>query len=866
MFWRRRRTQSDFAAEIRAHLEAEVEDLRAAGLPEAEARTRARRAFGNVRVAEERFYEARRWLAWDNLVRDFRYALRTLRKTPGLVALVVLCLGVGIGVNTTLFSLFNSLLLKEPTAHEPERLVQIEPGNGDRISYLNYKDLGPLSGFADFAISRRTALNLSRGDTPQRVSALQVSGNFFELLGVRASRGRTFTALDIPELVPRLAVLDPRFASRLFPGEDDVLGRILVLNGASFTIVGILPQDYRAGTGPFAPDLYVPIGALVSGTLGERRPASFDLRARLLPGTTHEQARDAFHAAATRLESAYPMENAGFGRAPLILPMSGVASMQSRGAPRELPLVLAAPFILFGLLLCIACANVSGVLLARGASRRPEIGIRLAIGASRATLVRMLLAECVVLSVVATVGGVLLTILVTPLLNLVRLPDSAAIHVPPVEVDFNLVAYAAGVAVVTCLVCGLVPALQATRVDLTSSLREVSVSGRRRQGLRRMLVGGQVAASALLLVTCLLFLRSWSHVTTLDPGFDVGHGITARIDLDEDRFPPAAAHRFAEEVAARLQTLPGVTSVSFASLIPLAGDVVGRRAELRDRRDGPGVPVLAANVGPRYFETMGIGVRQGREFQPSDRVGAPPVVIVNEAFAKQAFPEGGAVGRNIRVSSEREDPWREIVAVVADNKYASLSEAPHPQVFLPYLQTGGRLFVQIRTTAPPHLGLAPVKTAIAALDKTLLTNVQTTADVASVEFTLRRLATTILGVMGALGLLLAMVGLFGALAWDVTRRTPEIGIRMALGASRRAVRNVVVRDSMRLVGAGAAVGLAAAVVVTLPLRGFLAGVSTADPIVLGTVAGVLLAVAFLASALPAHRASSIDPTTALRRQ
>ena len=215
-----------------------------------------------------------------------------------------------------------------------------------------------------------------------------------------------------------------------------------------------------------------------------------------------------------------------------------------------------------------------------------------------------------------------------------------------------------------------------------------------------------------------------------------------------------------------------------------------------------GVPVLAANVGPRYFETMGIGVRQGREFQPSDRVGAPPVVIVNEAFAKQAFPEGGAVGRTIRVPSEREDPWREIVAVVADNKYGSLSEAPHPQVFLPYLQTGGRLFVQIRTTAPPQLGLAPVKTAIAALDKTLLVNVQTTADATSVEFTMRRFATAILGVMGALGLLLAMVGLFGALAWEVTRRTPEIGIRMALGASRRAVRNVVVRDSVRLVGAG----------------------------------------------------------------
>jgi predicted permease len=866
MFWRRRRPQSDFNLEIRAHLEAEADALRARGYSEQEAWTAARRAFGNVRVAEERFYEARRWLAWDNLVRDFRYALRTLRKTPGLVALVVLCLGLGIGVNTTLFSVFNAMLLKEPTAREPERLVQIEPGNGDQISYLNYTDLGRPAGFTDLAISNRTALNLSSGDTLQSVSALQVSANFFELLGVGASSGRTFTALETPDARPRLAVLDPGFAWRQFPDMADVVGRVLLLNGEPFTVVGVLPNGYRPGFGLFMPEIYVPIGSLPSGALQDRRPASFDLRGRLAPGTTREQARDAFQAAARRLESAYPKENEGFGRPPLILPMSGVASVQGRGAPRELPLVLAAPFVVFGILLCIACANVSGVLLARGASRRPEIGIRLAIGASRASLVRMLLAECVVLSILATAGGVFLTVLVTPLLNLVRLPNTASLYVPPVPIDLNLIAYAVGVAIVTCLVCGLVPAMQATRVDLTTSLREVAVSGRCRRGLRRILVGGQVAASALLLVACLLFLRSLSHVATLDPGFDVRHGITALISLEENRFTPPARHLVAEQISERLQAVPGVTSVSFASLIPLAGDVVGLRAELRDRADGSGVPVSAANVGPRYFETMGIGVREGREFLSSDRIGAPPVIIVNEAFAKRAFPDGAAVGRSIRVLSDRDDPWREIVAVVANNKYASLNETPYPQVFLPYLQTGGRLFVQVRTTTPPRLGVAAIKSAIAEFDKSLLVNVRTTTDATSVELTLRRLATTLLGAMGGLGLLLSMIGLFGVLAWDVTRRTPEIGIRMALGASRRTVRNGVVRDALGLVGAGIAVGLAAAVVVTLPLRGFLAGVSTADPVALGGVAVVLLAVALLASTIPAHRASGIDPITALRRE
>jgi len=253
-------------------------------------------------------------------------------------------------------------------------------------------------------------------------------------------------------------------------------------------------------------------------------------------------------------------------------------------------------------------------------------------------------------------------------------------------------------------------------------------------------------------------------------------------------------------------------------------------------------------------------------FQSSDREGSPPVVIVNETFAKRAFPQGGAVGRDIKLLSGQEEPWREIVAVVADNKYTSLSEAPEPQVFPPYLQTGGRLFVQVRTTGAPQPSVPAVKSAIAELDKTLLVEAQTTAEATSIELTLRRYATMLLGAMGALGLLLAMVGLFGVLAWEVTHRTPEIGLRMALGASRQAVRTRVVRDALVLVGAGTVVGLGGAVGVTLPLRGFLAGVSTADPVALGAVAGVLLGVAVLASALPAHRASGIDPATALRRE
>jgi putative ABC transport system permease protein len=796
---------------------------------------------------------------------DLRYAIRTLRKSPGLVAVVVVCLGLGIGVNTTIFSLFNAALLTSPTGRDPERLVQVEPGNGDQISYPNYLELGVPAGFDALALCSHVTLNLRSGETIQGLSGLQVSANYFTLLGVNAARGRTFDpSRDAPGQQPRVAILDHAFARRQFAEAVDPIGSLLSLNGELFTVVGVLPKGYRSGMGLFVPDVYVPISTIVSGRLDDRRRASFDVRGRLAPGATRAQAAAGFQSAAHRLETTYPAENGGLGRPPLILTQSGLGALQGRGTPSELPIVLAAPFVVFGLLLLIACANVAGMLLARGVSRRSEIAIRLAIGASRANLIGMLLAECFVLSVLSTAAGLLLAIALTPLLGYVSLPNAAAVRIPPVGLDINLLVYSASLAIATCLICGLVPALQSTRMTLTSGLRDAAVRGGGRRRLRNLLVGFQVAASALLLTTSLLFLRSLLHVTTVDPGFDVAHGITARITLEQNRFTQAQQYLFAEQVVRRLDGIPGVVSASFASLIPLGGDAVGLRAQLRDQKDG--IRVLVSNVGPRYFETMAIPLRAGREFHSSDRIGSAPVVIVNEAFAWRAFGQEAAVGRQIKVASEREDPWREIVAVTADNKYNSLTERPQPQIFLPFLQTGGRLFVQIRTAGAPQAAIPAVTTAIAELDKTLAIDVKTTAEATSIEFTLRRYATTVLGAMGALGLFLATIGLFGVLAWEVTRRTREIGIRMALGASPLTVQIRVVREALLLVITGTVAGLAAAVAVTLPIRGFLAGVRTTDPVALAAVASLLLGVAILASAVPARRASRIDPSMALRSE
>jgi putative ABC transport system permease protein len=871
-WWRRRRPQADFSEEIRAHVDAETEALIADGLPRDEARTAALRKFGNVTRVEERFYESRRFAAWDALIRDLRYALATLRREPGVVAVLVACLGLGIGVNATIFGIFNAALLQEPTAIEPDRIVRIEPGNGDKISYANYRDLRDAPGFSAFALSGGATLNLQNphasGDEIESLSAMQVSDNFFELLGVHAFRGRTFSPAESrPELRPRTVILGYGFWQRRFQGDDRIIGRALMLSGEPFTVIGVLAPGHRHGMALYVPDVYVPISPLVSAAIEDRRNPAFDLRARLAPGVTREQAQASFVTAARRLEAAYPEINQGFGRPAFVLPMSGLASLQGHGVPSELPMLLAAPFVLFGLLLLTACANVAGVLIARGESRRGEIAVRLALGASRWAVVRMLLVECLVLTTLSTAGGLMLAASVTALLGQLRFSDTLSLNVPAFSPDLTMMLWAGAVAVATCVACGLAPALQSTRVTLTPGLRNVQAGSRRSRG-RKFLVIAQVAASALLLTLCLTLLRGLQQVATIDPGFDVRQGISARVTVEPRRFTQEQLHAFALRLVERLEQLPQAQSVSFASLLPLGGDNVNRRAELRGQPFENGVRVGTNQVGPRFFETLGVTVRSGREFLSTDRIGAPPVAIVNESFAKRAYPNESAIGRYIRVGERDAQPWREIVGIVSDSKYATLSEAPRPQVFVPYLQTGGGLIVQVRTRpeSSPALGLSAVRSTIASIDSKVLVNVRTTEEATSLEFTLRRAATSLLAGLGAIGLLLSLVGLFGVLAWHVSRGTPEIGIRMALGASRGAVRRRVVRTGLMLVGVGAFTGIAAAVLVTWPLRWLLAGANPADPITLTSVAGVLLLTGAAASFIPAHRASRIDPAIALRSE
>jgi predicted permease len=394
-------------------------------------------------------------------------------------------------------------------------------------------------------------------------------------------------------------------------------------------------------------------------------------------------------------------------------------------------------------------------------------------------------------------------------------------------------------------------------------LKQSSAQGGRGRGrMRRLLVTGQVAASVLLLMVCVLFLRSLLYVGTVNPGFDMDHGITARL-TPERQFTPNV-FTFAEEARQRVGALPGVRAASYASLIPLGGDSVGSSVELKDRKDWHSPMIELANVGPGYFQAMGIPLLRGREFGTADRAGAAPVLVVNETFARRCFPDGNALGRLVKLGKADSEPWREIVGIAADNKYAFYAEEPSPQAFSPFLQTGGRLFLVMRTAGTPTALIGGVTRTLAGMDKTVAAEVKTTRDFASLEFQLRRLSTTLLALMGTLGLVLSMIGLYGVLSWEVSRRTAEIGIRMALGASQGALRRMVLRDSLKLVGTGIGSGIVLAILVTIPMRVFLAGVSSTDPVTMAGVTVILIAVAMAASWFPVRRATRVDPLTALR--
>jgi predicted permease len=827
---------------------------------------------------------------------DVRYGFRVLRASPGFAAVAVLSLALGIGANTSIFSVVNAALLRPLPVTQPDQLVFVF--NGSRTNpystssypdYVDYRDKNEV--FSDFLTYSSITMSARADDQTDLISGSIVSGNFFEALGVRAALGRTFLPEEdaTPNTHP-VAVISHGMWERRFGGDTKIIGQQLTLNGHAFTIVGVAPRGFNGPEVLENNDIYVPtmMQALVrpprGGFSGDMNPDLLARRGarwmrmigRLKPDVGIEQAQAAMSTIADGLAQAYPEDNRN--TIATLFPVNKVDPQ----AYTQLLSVAALLLAVVAIVLLIACANVANLLLARASARRKEIAIRLAMGASRSRLVRQLLTESLLLSLGGGVVGLLFALWTIDLLKSATPPDGIFSFTLDYKLDGRVLAFTFLLSLATGVIFGLAPALQASRPDLVPALKDeisAAAQGRRRLTLRSGLVVAQVALSLVLLIGAGLFLRSLNNAQSIDPGFNANKILDAQLNINLLRYTKGQGREFYRQVIEQIEALPGVESASLARVVPMSG--AGRTSSFliqgqqgpdnvsRSEGTGPDVDnqytVNTNVIGLKYFSTMGIPLLRGRDFTPQDNEGAPLAAIVNEAFARRYFDGEEALGKRLSFRGAQ-GPWAEIVGVARDIKYRTLGETPRPSVYVPLLQnheTG--MALHVRTIGDPVSVAGAVRREVQALDQNLpVTNLQPMSAVLGSSLFAARMGAVLLAIFGLLALLLAAVGLYGVMSYTVARRTREIGIRMALGAQTGNVLRLVLKEGMVLVGGGVAVGLIVAAAVTRLLVSFLYGVSPLDAATFAAIPLVLALAALLATYLPARRAAKVDPMIALR--
>jgi predicted permease len=822
------------------------------------------------------------------LLQDLRYAIRTLRQSPAFTIVAVLCLALGIGANTAIFSLVDAALLRMLPVVQPERLAVIrnvdERGRqGISFSYPAFAYLRAHTRSAAVFAYAGIGLNLSSGglgnftDAP---SGELVSDNFFSVLGVQPVLGRGFMAAD-----ETTAVISYRHWQSRFHSDPGIVGRNIALNGLPFTVIGVNPPRFFGVEVGRSPDVYVPLtmcDRLSAGSPRLSRPNNFwlDMMARLNAGMTPDRAKAEMNVAyyqslAEQVRNLRPnsmrflqkrqigLEEGGKGRSPL---------RQAFGTP------LAILMAVVGLVLLIACANVANLLLARANARRKEIAVRLALGAGRARLLRQFLTESVTLSVVGGTLGLLFTYWSAG--ALAGFLTKSVLDVAP---DARLFGFTLAVSILTGLLFGCAPALQATHPDLTPALKNDTARGTpgKRLILGDFLVAGQVAVSLLLLIGAGLFIRTLGNLRNLDMGFRADDVLLVSLNPGLSRYTPERTRSFYAQLLDSVTALPGVRSASLADRPLLSGAYIdGLSVEGHAARPGEEPSVSIKIVTPHFFETMGIPLHLGRDFSALDRSGAPKVAIINETIAREFFtdgntggspagnpggkPVGNPVGKHIGLGGPTD---MEIVGVIADTKYRDI-RAPVPNtIYLPADQAqamSAERTLHVRTFSDPGNIAAAVREQIRALDKNLPAKVSVFSELVDENLVEERLIATLSGFFGALALLLAAVGLYGVMAYNVQRRKREIGIRMSLGADRGAVLRMAMRDCLLMVAAGIVIGVPASLWLSKLVVHQLFGVTQGDGLTIAAATLLLTVVAALAGYLPARRASRVDPLIALR--
>jgi putative ABC transport system permease protein len=891
--FRRKRKASDFNAEIQAHIQLEMERLREQGMSEEEARATAHRSFGNVMHAEERFYESGRLLWWDYFWHDIRYALRVLRKSPGFTAVTVLTIALGIGATTAIFSVVDAALLHPLPYPQPEQLVSIEddlPGVGAQdigMSEPEWQDLQRSGIFEYVSPTWFDENNLTGSSQPAHVRILLVAPNYFALLGVKPQLGRAFNPEDhSPGLLEEVVISDGLW-KRAFGSDPHILDKSVRLDTDLYRIVGVMPPGFDA-PGRTVEERNIEVWAATSfyGTpLPDNPPRNRRFLptavGRLKPGLTTAEAQSRVNGLVALLQKKFP----------------GDYPVQSTWSVRLVPLqervvgnVRQSLILLLGavaLVLLIGCVNVANLLLARASARGREMAVRQALGAGRRRLTTQLLTESVFLSLLGGIVG-LLILLCTKQYLLRLLPESFP-RLTNISISWSVLLFALVSSLVTGAIFGLAPALHAGRVDLTHALKEAargSTGSGEQARTRRMLVITEFALSVVLMIAAGLLLRSFWDLLNVRLGFSPENVVAVRTRLPAPNFPKndlysnaAQETPFLREVLRRARTLPGVLEVAIGDTASVPLDQSLRELKVISEGqffltfEGHGIQsdqpaaVERSSVTPNYFHLLGISLLRGRLFDESDDDKAPQVAVINEAFARTYWPNQDPLGRRFK-RNRADSPWITVVGVIANARTESLSQAEVPQIYLSLYQSASRrLAIFLRGHMDAAAIPEEVREQVQAVDPTLpISGSQTLNETVSASLAERRFSMEMIALFALTALLLAGLGIYGVISYIVGERTHEIGIRIALGAQRKNILQMVLRQGLGLAIAGAAVGLVGALVVSHLMAGLLYGVRPTDPVTFSSVTLLLLGVALLACYIPARRAIRVDTLVALRHE
>jgi predicted permease len=880
--FRRSQLDRDLDAELAAHLELAIEENVQRGMPAGEARRQALIRFGGTEQARMQHREARALPALDILFQDLRYAVRGLSKSPGFTIAAVLTLALGIAVNATMFSLVSAFMLRRPPGRDPDRVAVVSSVNpapafhadASPVSAPNYlawreanhvfEDIAAADEYRTVSLTARAQPSSSAAGQPEALRSAAVSPNYFNVLGVAPQLGRPFEAGEDQPGRDHVVILSYELWERRFDSDRSLIGRTLRLNRENYTVIGVMPASFRMLG--FTPQLWTPLTLRPADqTAAARKDRSLRLFARFKDGVTLEQARAEFVTLARRSEEHFPETERAWGAAVRTLPDYLVYDFEIRNA-------LAIMMTTVAFVLMIACANVAGLLLARAAGRRKELAIRIAIGAGRLRIILQLLTEGLLIALLGGAAGLLLSYWGIRFVR-ASLTFNEAISAVPLSLDRNVTLFAFAVSLVCAVLCGLAPALNASRTEINANLSDegrAASPSRSHSRLRTVMVVGEIALASFLLIGTGLLFRGIFVVEHQNLGFRAEHLLTAEVTLDDARYQDTSQKvLFARDLLARLQNIPGAEAAAIASDLPATGpgSITFRIKDRPESLADQPLSALDVVVSPDYFQATGIALLRGRMFAETDNAAAPRVVVVNQEFIHRHFHDQEALGKQLRLDVNGVPAeWSEIVGIVNNVKTYSEELRDDPEIYEPFLQRPvSSLSLMVRATSDPSSLASALGSAVLQVDAELpLANVMSMPALIERQKGGDTFFVRVLGSFALLALILAAIGIYGLVAYSVGQRTHEIGVRMALGARNPDVLRMVLRDGFKMTAIGAAVGLALALPLPKVFDAMFYSLHLREPRLYLIVPAAILAVATLATYIPARRAAGVDPMIALR--